>query len=101
MKKRLTTILLAWQEQFKDDASMSVFAGLYARFKKGFQHELHYYLGQGGPEQWRENEKKKEEQEGEKKGKEIRKEQGGSGERRRRPFNFERVCRLCSDRVRN
>jgi len=79
---------------------MSAFAGLHARFKMEFQHELHFYLGQGGPDDGKvkqENEKKKEEQEAEKnmqkkKGRELRKEQGGGGERRR-SFNFERVFR--------
>jgi len=82
---------------------MSAFAGMYARFKREFQHELHFYLGQGGPDDGKakpEHEKKKEEQEAEKKkkkGREVRKDQGGSGKPRRRSFNFERVCRLNLD----
>jgi len=75
---------------------MSAFAGLYARFKREFQHELHFYLGQGGPDDGKakpENDKKEEEgaEKKKRKGREVRKEQG-EGSARRRSFNFERVC---------
>jgi LAS seventeen-binding protein 5 len=104
VKKRLTTILLAWQEQFKDDASMSVFAGLHARFKKEkivFRDEdVLNYLGQEGPRQrkMRLESEKKERQEAARRERGGRREQEGGSERQR-SFDFERVWRSHSNRV--
>lgn len=107
MKKKLSTILLAWQKQYKDDAGMSVFAGLYGQLKKEkhmFQdEEVLSYLATGPatPKVWARQEKeKREKKERDKREREARREreQGGDdGGRRRRSFNFERVSQLYPD----
>lgn len=82
VQKRLSTILLAWQEQHKDDPSMAPFAGLYAQFKKD-KHlfkddDLMTYLGH--PNEYQEPKKK------------VKEEKTKTRERkRRRSFNLERV----------
>ncbi|KAF5352457.1 hypothetical protein D9756_006015 [Leucocoprinus leucothites] len=97
VKKRLSTILLAWQEQFKEDDSMAVFAGMYARLKRE-KHVFHdeevlNHLGHEGPKQRqaRLEKEKREKKEAERRVREAKRAQEGGGERRRRrSFNFER-----------
>jgi hypothetical protein len=106
VKKRLSTVLLAWQEQFKGDPSMSVFAGLYGRLKKEkhmFQDDdIMKYLAAPGPDNTKQKarleKERREEREREGEGSRRREQEGSGGRRRRRSFNFERVSTCHFDR---
>ncbi|KXN88742.1 Protein lsb5 [Leucoagaricus sp. SymC.cos] len=95
VKKRLSTILLAWQEQFKGDAEMAVFAGLYGQLKRDkllFQDEevLHYLGHVAESAKLTKIREQREKQEVEKREREANRRSEREGGRRRRSFNFER-----------
>ncbi len=104
VKKRLVTVLMAWQEQYKDDPSMEVFAKMHNRVKKeknllrdgeildqlGYPPEPEKPKKKERTRSKEEASKRKEKREQER-AREREREKGEREKRKRRSFNFERV----------
>jgi hypothetical protein len=111
VKRKLTVILLVWQDQFKDDPDMASFQKLYSQIKGKTVRlsndvMMNHVLEQKDKDAKKDKEKREakkreeaEEKEKERRRKEMEKEKSkkdkGGTEARKRVFDFEKVLDLC------
>ncbi len=118
VKKKIMSVLASWHAQFKDDPSMSLVAGLYQQCRPASRHRaeqqslnaanLGFYDDASERRKKEERERKEKKEEEKRKAKEakeaekLRHKQEEEARRKRaaqpkrRPFNFEEVCLICS-----
>ena len=94
VKKKLLLILASWRDQYKNDASMSLFAGLYRQCKSDYRvqsppPELAHMVIQDTGKEEKKKAKQKEREERKKKEEELKRLK--TAKARRVPFNLEKV----------